>query len=499
MSASYMNALLAALKFGKMTETANGAVTYGTSLSYVLDFYSLGAACRLGERSALPLFIEAFQEDSILAISALFYARDIRQGQGERALFRECLAFLEEEHSDYFNRIVHLVPTYGRWDDILTFWRSPNVVALVRQQLIEDVEGEGQSLLGKWMPSENASSKQTRALARCWMQQLGMKPRQYRKMLTELRRRIHVVESDMSAKNFKEINYEHVPSLAMKRYRKAFKAQDEERFSAYLGMVARGEKKIHSSTLYPYDIVKSLLRGPDQVLELQWKALPDYIASGENILVMADVSPSMIGNPIAASIALALYTAERSKGAFRNHFLTFAAKPTLVELKGDSLYERMGNIRVHAGLSTDIVAAFEEILQFGVRFRVPQTDMPTKVFIISDMEFNWARGGKTNFEEIEELYISAGYERPQLVFWNVASGSTHVPVTSHESGTALVSGLSPVIFERVLQSRTLSPMLNMLDVLNSERYQAVQEALRGGVDLSGFFRKRMPNAYKLSV
>lgn len=478
MSDSNMNGLLAALKFGKMTYTANGATTYETSLSSVLDFFSLGAACRLGERSALPLFIEAFQEDPTLAISALFYARDIRQGQGERTLFRECLAFLAEEHSDYFNRLVHLVPTYGRWDDILTFWQNPNVVALVRQQLIEDLDGEGQSLLGKWMPSENASSKQTRALARCWMQQLGMKPRQYRKMLTELRRRIHVVESDMSAKNFTEINYEHVPSLAMKRYRKAFKAQDGGRFSDYLDMVSSGEKKIHAGTLYPYDIVNSLWDGPDQVLELQWEALPDYIASGENILVMADVSGSMMGDPLVASIALAIYTAERSKGAFKDHFMTFTDKPTLVKLEGETLYDRMESIQSHAGLNTDIVAAFEEILQFGIRFRVSQEDMPTKVFIVSDMEFNWVRGGKTNFEEIEELYRYAGYERPQLVFWNVASGNTQVPVTAHESGTALVSGLSPVIFERVLQSRSFSPMSIMLDTLSSERYQAVQEALR---------------------
>lgn len=478
------NALANAWNKPTKTFTENGALTFTDTGKAVLDYYSLAGAMRLHGGNSLPLFLEAYNENPVLALKALFYFRDVRKGQGERKLFRDTLVWLEKNKPFIFNALVSLVPEYGRWDDFLSFVKNDDVAAMVKAQLMRDIDSKNPSLLAKWMPSENASSPTTKKLARSWIQTLGLTAREYRKMLTHLRKKIGIVESAMSSGEWSAIEYSHVPSIAMKNYRKAFSKQDAERFVAYLESVKKGETKINSATLLPYDIYKAVMRNHknDEVLEAQWSALPNYMVTDENVLVLADVSGSMSGDPMAVSVSLALYAAERTRGAFHNMFMTFESTPHLIKVKGKTLLSKMQSIENSPwGGSTDLQKAFELILDTATKNNVPQSDMPTKLFIVSDMEFNMACNSnkRTNFEQMQKKYRKAGYEMPMVVFWNVNARHNQSPVTYDENGTMLVSGLSPVIFKNALLAKTTTPYDSMLEVLNSERYAAIDQALLG--------------------
>ena len=343
--------------------------------------------------------------------------------------------------------------------------------------------GEAVSLLAKWMPSINASSKDTKRLGRKIAAHLGMTEREYRKVLSNLRTHINVVEKSMCSKEWSVIDYSKVPSRAAFMYRKAFAKQDATRYAEYLSAVEKGEAKINASTLYPYDIVEQYLyKGArnDKTIDLQWEALPNYMEGKEfNGLVVADVSGSMYGRPMAVSISLAMYIAERNTAeVWKNKFLTFSEKPKLQSIVGSTIGKRIDNLsRAAWGMNTDLIAVFKTVLDAGMANDVSAEDMPSKLIIVSDMQFDSCcrNNNRTNFEQIQKLYRKAGYEMPQLVFWNVNAIGGNVPIQSHDTGTALVSGCSPSILKSVLTDSVLTPVDTMNETVYTERYDAVGE------------------------
>lgn len=461
--------------------TANGAVAFKTTLDPVLDLFSNAGAMRSKQSQVETLFAKAFAHDPLLALKAMFHTRDIRGGKGERETFRTMLRWLYNNDSGTFSRIVSLVAEYGRWDDLIEYTGNSTVINIIRTQFNKDLSSDRPSLLAKWMPSENASSKETKRLARAWMRNLRMSPDLYRTNLSMLRARIRVVEALMSAGKWDKINYEQVPSLAMTNYRSAFGRRDTDRFGKYLASVEKGEKKINASVSYPSDLYKKVMSGGyDRTLEAQWSALPNYMVDGKTALVMADVSGSMSGDPIAVSVALALYAAERAKGPFANHFMTFSNRPALVEIKGKTLYEKMQNInRAQWDMNTNLDAGLDMILNIATRNKLDQSDLPDMLFIISDMQFDASGCGNTNFERARKRFSAAGYKLPTVVFWNVRAVVGTSPVTEKETGVYLVSGYSPSIFKSALTAKAITPLDMMLEVLNGDRYAAVEVAYNG--------------------
>jgi len=304
----------------------------------------------------------------------------------------------------------------------------------------------------------------------------------YRQSLAKLRARIEVVETLMSAGEWDKINYEHVPSKAMKQYIKAFKKHDEARYRTYIQSVAKGEAKINAATLYPYDLVRQVLRDSSNAEELDelWKHLPNYFedSTSENVMCVVDVSGSMYSGrsevrPIDVAISLGLYMAERAKGPFNNHFITFSSHPELVKVSGCDLASKVNNMtRANWGGSTDILKTFELILNVGKKYSLDESEMPKKLFIISDMQFNEADNRLTTFEHIDKMYAEAGYKRPDLVFWNVNAHSDN-PVEKDEKGTFLVSGMSPTILMNALNTKATTALQLMLEVLGKDRYKEV--------------------------
>jgi hypothetical protein len=486
-----MNKLIEGIKTAtNYTLTENGALTHISSLSDTLDFF-YHAPARRGQDNT-SLFLKAFSEDRQTAMRALFYVRDIRGGQGERETFRQGLRLLYKNFKSEFKIALTHVAEYGRWDDILEFVDSEDVQNMVKAQFAKDFDalrsGNSVSLLAKWLPSANTSSNKTKALARKWVRVLGVTEKDYRKALSALRAKIDVIETKMSSKNWKAINYSKVPSKASLRYRTAFHKKDGERYTAFLESAVKGEVKINSAALYPYELVEKYLNpvygfddhstaGLDMTVEAQWKQLPNYADTDVNSLVVCDVSGSMMGgkpSPCSVAISLAIYLAERNKGAFKDHFITFSSSPKLEAIKGNTLYEKVRNLS-HAdwGMSTNLQSAFNLILSVAMRNKLAQSELPKKLFIVSDMEFNQACGGSTNYEVARAKFQAAGYELPEVVFWNVRSRNNQTPVTKDEQGTFLVSGCSPSIFKNTINCKATTPAELMLEVLNGPRYEKI--------------------------
>lgn len=489
-----MTAFIQAVESGlhNITTTDNGAISNKSTNDKVLDFFSKAPSLRSDISAAVDYFHEAFDENPSLALKALFYVRDVRGGQGEREIFRSICTWLACNHPDAIIRNIPNFHIFGRWDDLYTLVAHEltmrPALAFMRKQFEADMSSEGNvSLLGKWLKSENASSSASRRLGTLTRKYFGLTSRNYRKSLAELREKINIVETLMSARAWDLIDYSAVPSHAMKIYSKAFNKHDYERFENYVASVADGKEKINSSTLYPYEITRKVAMTRDEtqlkVLDCQWNSLPNYLENVDNAqaLVVADVSGSMetaYGSvrPIDVAISLAIYFADRLTGPFAKHFMTFSEEPDLIRLEGDTIDEKVSSVRnANWGRSTNLANVFSLILRFAAANNVPRDEMPKKIFIISDMQFNEAciDNDKSNFEMINETYKRYGYERPTLVFWNV-NAQSDTPVTKDDVGTYLISGCSPRILKYAMNSKAVTPMELMMEVLNSERYKCVE-------------------------
>lgn len=454
-----------------MGHTANGAVTFKRSDSRLLDFYAQAGSMRNSPDKALELFQKAFSEDAQSAVRILFYLRDVRGGQGERDLFRTCLEWLGTDEPAVFEKVVKHISEYGRWDDM--FFDNAICFETIGKQLRKDKKDENPSLLAKWLPTINASSETTRQKAKWMADRLGYNEIDYRKLIRGIRKTIATVEEQMSANKWSKINYSHVPSQASRIYKDAFLKHDPTRYGKFIEKAEKGEVKINASTLYPYQIYKDVENNYSKTLEALWNQLPDY-TRGKNAMVLADCSGSMEGDPMSVSVSLALYFAERNKGAFQNYFMTFSSECELEKVTGKTLQEKMRNIVGRDAWcgSTNLQSAFDAILDTAVENDVPEDEMPSTLYIISDMEFNSACDRHTNLEVIRSKYNEAGYELPSIVFWNVNSSGRNLPAQADEQGIAMVSGFSPVVFKMAVENK--SPEEVMFDTINSERYAPIK-------------------------
>jgi hypothetical protein len=466
-TSKFINSLHKATSVGR---TENDAVTYTRSSSALLDFFAQAGAMRKNKAGALDLFKKAFSEDRQSAVRILFYLRDVRGGQGERDLFRAGLEWLGTDVPEVFDAIIEHVPEYGRWDD--AFFDTPAADALIKKVFAEDVASDRPTLLAKWLPTMNASSPTTRAKASFMAKKLGLDDKTYRQRIRDIRKKIRVVESQMSAREWASIEYSAVPSQAARIYRNAFKSHDEKRYNEFIAKAEKGEEKINAATLYPYQIYKSAHQDYSPALNALWTQLPDY-TQGKNALVVADVSGSMEGDPMSVSVSLALYFAERNAGQFQDYFITFSGEPKLQKVMGKTLLDKMNSIETADWeMNTNLQAVFNLILDTAVANKTPQDELPSTIYIVSDMEFDSACDTRTNFEVIEKKYAAAGYEKPTIVFWNVdARSGKNLPVQAGERNVAMVSGFSPVAFKMAVENKT--PEQVMEDTINSERYARI--------------------------
>ena len=473
-----------------LTHTENGAVTYQSTQSECLDlFATIGALRRESDEEITNRFLRAYAENADLAMKTLFFARDIRGGIGERRVFRTILKWLAHNEPQSVEKNIPYIAEYGRYDDLLALMGTKcerEALAYIKKQLEADCKaletGESASLLAKWLPSVNASNDDVIRQAKHIARALGMNDAQYRKTLSALRAKISIIENNLREKDY-AFDYAKQPSKAMLKYRKAFLRNDSERYTAFMNRVTEGVEQIHTGTLTPYEVIapffkRDIRTEERKAIDVTWNAQEDF-TGGENALVVIDGSGSMYGgsDPIPATVALSLgiYYAERNTGAFHNHFITFSENPRLVEIEGKDILEKVRYChQFNEVANTNIQRVFELVLKAAVKNHVPQEEMPSKIFIISDMEFDYCTEdcSLTNFEYAQKLFSEHGYRLPDLVFWNVNSRNRQQSVSVNDQGVALVSGCNARIFS-MLKSGILSPFALMMDVLGSERYAAI--------------------------
>lgn len=476
------------------TVTEKGALTNKSTLSHVLDFFGAAGAVRnRSDSDVISLFSKAFAEDRQLALRILFYIRDVREGQGERKTFRTLINWLAVNYPDVLRKNLEHVAFYGRYDDLYALVNTPlegDVFALMSNQLKADLrnmkKGESVSLLAKWIKSENTSSPVSRELASKTRVALELTSKKYRKILSSLRKHIDVLERKMCAGNWDAIDFEKVPSKASLIYRKAFGKHDQDRYAKYLKSVEKGEAKINAGSVFPYEILRSIVGKELSKLEisqsdLQWKAMPNWLEGNEHYgLVVADLSGSMFGHngalPALVAISLAIYFAERNVGPYKDYWMNFSSTPSFQKLVGNNLYEKYKNMdSSNWAMSTNLQSAFDLILQTAKANKVKQKDMPSVLYIVSDMEFDAActANDKTNLDVMKSKFENAGYKIPNVVWWNVASRNNNFPIRVDDTGTALVSGCSPSILKSILGAKSFDPMSIVYETVNSSRYDRI--------------------------
>ena len=470
---------------GKLTRTENGAVALNTTGNACLDLFGTIGSLRWADEVRIEsMFTEAYKENPLLATKCVFYARDIRCGLGERKTFRTLIKYMANHHPESVRNNIDLIGFYGRYDDLYSLVGTQledEMFSAMKEQFEKDLDsmkkGCAVSLLGKWIKTSATRNKEGKQLGILTARKFRYENREFNVLVRKLRSYIGIVERDMSAGNWNKIKYPEVPSRAMMLYRKAFERHDTERFSDFTKRALSGEEKINSSTLYPYDIVEKILYGEEscEVLEAQWKQLPDYVEKGTNALVMADVSGSMYGRPMATSIGLAIYFAERNVGAYNNLFMTFSSTPETVILKGKTLKQKIYNARrANWGMNTDLQAAFHKVLEIALKNNISQEEMPKSIIVISDMEIDCCGDEDWSFyDNMANKFNESGYDIPNIIFWNVNSRSNVFHADADRKGVQICSGQSTTVFKQLIDCIGFTPVEMMKKVLCSERYENI--------------------------
>lgn len=514
-----MNKFMSGLQSANnVTRTTNGAIARKTTNSNLLDLFGMGAAYRQrSDEDCILLFKKAFEENPVYALKCLFYIRDVRGGQGERRFFRVVMKWLAKNDTDAVLRNLRSVPEFGRWDDLYVFVGTPvesAAMKFIKEQLALDVQCKAPSLLAKWLKSENTSSSDSVRLGNITRKYLNMSHKQYRKTLSVLRTRINVLEKLMSEGRWDEIEFDKIPSKAGMKYKNAFARHDLERMKSeknvqsYEDFAKDTTTKVNAKALYPYEVVAEATKVMNcdswygwgrrsntvpmddtnrLMVNKYWENLADYFKGASfDGLAVVDTSGSMTGSsaeaPINVAISLGLYCAEKARGPFAGHYVSFSSRPQLIATEGVDFCDKVKRIyETNLCENTNIEATFDMLLDTAIRNKCSQNDLPKNLIIISDMQFDQARGHgwghradgsvRTLMEKIEAKWNAYGYQMPTLTFWYVNAFKQNVPMEMKD-GVNFVSGMSPSLFEQIMSGKTGYDL--MMDKLDSERYACIK-------------------------
>ena len=492
------------------TRTENGAVSLSTpdpsgiSEGRVSLFFK--AIRGIDDTKLYEYLQKSLEEDLIDTFIITFNCRDPRGGKGERDIGRKLLKYLFMHKPVEFSKVFHLIPEYGRWDDLLLLFPKATiaktqthknvqdeVVKFFCEKLKEDIrhmhDGKPVSICAKWAPTEGDVEDKLYHVVDTICEHLDITKRMYRKeYIVPLRSYLQIVEVYMSTNKWDLIQYSKVPSHAMKNLKKAFEKHSPEAFTAWKESLVKGEVKVNAKVLHPHELIREIRTkgSSDEVTESQWKVLEDEaekLGVLEDVCVVCDTSGSMqMPNhlPLDISVALGILISKLTKGPFNGHVITFEENPRFIKIEYGSLYDRYYQLAsIPWGGSTNLQATFDMILERGKIFKLTNADMPKRLIIISDMQFNYVEGRSTltNFQEIERKYAESNYTRPQLVFWNVNGKSEDFPVDVNDNGTCLVSGSSPAILKSIISAKTFTSYAILKEELDSKRYKKIKDAL----------------------
>lgn len=450
--------------------TLNGAVSNKSTMNNSLDLFSLGATTNNDHRE--ELILKALMVNPVETIKVVMYLRDCRGGQGNKdtlRIFNKLVLAKLSKYDDFmagYYKLLPHIPEIGSWKDVYQLYDKNEVLDALILELVEQ-NITTNSLCAKWFPRQ---SKFHKDFALYTEKDVGA----IRRLVASC---TNVIESKMCSGHWHDINYSHVPSIAFKKYTKAFKRNDSSRFEDFLEKANAGEVKVNAAVLYPHDIVRQVRFGGSTIVKAgnaQWLNLPNYMTTPMNILPIIDVSGSMTcpvpGTTVSAldiAIGLGLYFAEHNHGEFKDTWINFSDKPRIQKLKGDSLSERVKNLDYRDWrMSTNLQAVFDLIAPISLK--APET-APKVLLIVSDMEFN-SCGSYSNYEAAKQKYLELGLELPLVIFWRVDTKTSQQPVTMKDENTMLINGFSPAIMRLITE-------MNSEDLKNITPYNMMLKAI----------------------
>jgi hypothetical protein len=487
-----------------MCTTENGAISLPTTGNAQLDlFFKVNRDTP--KEHLFCLLNRSWLASPVDTLRLGFHLRDCRGGKGEKKQFYHFIEWLLLTDHTILEQIMHHIPHYGTYKDLYQLFGTcleKEMINLFTFRLFWDYEYLSQDILkssitlaAKYAPTEGGSIDKKHNAVKKFTDALMLSPQQYRQqILVPLRRHLNIVETHLtnSVEDWERINFSHVPSLALKKYKKAFARHQPERYTAWLQSVKSGKSKINTDRLMPHQLVEHYVgtQNPvDETIEVQWRSLSQKLkrslcrAFGPSI-AMVDVSGSMSTSrkpgqtlPINVAISLGILLAEMADGQFRNTFLTFSSSPELVKMKGETLHARVAEMnRASWTQSTNFEAAFNYLLSQACINNTPANLMPTTLFVLSDMQFDLTTDNGTNWDALNKAFAKYGYNRPRIVFWNLNGSTLDFPVSANESNVQLISGFSTDVLKMLLDGDQLSPVNFMRKVIDSERYSRIEIA-----------------------
>lgn len=505
-----------------LTLTENGDVAFSTTGDCNLDFFTRIVRGATTE-DVVSAFVSAWEEDAVLAMRVLMNLRDARNGKQEKLIPVIVMVYLKHSlPARTYEVILREMLKYGYWKDLLkiheistklaaqtpqpdikmsksqkalmskltTYAVAPIEIVMFAEQLTKDYndykEGKCISLCGKWCPSEKSHYDKSCQVVKSLKTLLSMTSKEYRVMLSELRKHLKVLEMYMATKQYDLIDFSSIPATAMKKMNKAFTrdtnadgVESKERVRLHLSYlqfmekVTKGEEKVNVTGIQPNDIVKHYMGGGEYnvLIEEQWKALLTKVQSKgtfNKVTAIVDVSGSMEGEPMQVAIALGIMVASSTSGRFANQVITFHETPTWYNVTGDNLQEKVRTLmNCPWGGSTNLRKVFDLILGEALRYNLTPDQMVDTLYIFTDMQFDQAMNSNdSTFQDAKNAFESNGYALPKIIFWNLRSSeSKAIPVEKDENNVALLSGFSSELLNCILDAEEFTPMKIMMHVL----------------------------------
>lgn len=471
------------------TYTTNEARAFESTGSPLVNYFAMLTRTLSYETNSEHLQ-QCWKVNPAMTVGIVFNTRDRLNGKKEKKISNEAMLWLRNNKPlTYKKNILNYVNKYGCWKDLLFIANhlkgkmNTDELQLFAEQLKRDISSLNTatslnnaniSLCAKWAPSENDCNDKKKQLAKklasiLYERNDPKKMEKYRKeYLVPLRQKIKIIETMMCNNQWQAINYQCVPGIASKRYLNAFLKHDKERYEKYLADVRSGKQEIKITGILPHELISCYMKDstqPIETIELQWKAIIANVKSSGvlcNMMPIIDVSGSMYSAsngsiPAQVAIALGILISFCCEGQFHKKIIAFSEVPTLITLKGDSLFECFKEItNIPQGLNTNFIACAELILNFAKTFNVPDEQMPEKYVVISDMEFDKASHTgediQTTYQHIKDIYIRDKYKVPKFIFWNANSDNEGIfPVQCNDDGTAIISGFSEQLLKIFMQ------------------------------------------------
>lgn len=390
--------------------TENGAIALSTTLNPIYDLFAFGSAYRNKKVECIhQLFQNAYLYDKMLALKCLFYLRDIREGQGERRIFRESMKWLAHYDPQKAKELLPFIPIYGRFDDLFVFFDTNiekdllEFLSYLFRVALQMITGERKVILPapcdqyrdslplifKWLPSIDTSSETSREQARKLADYLSLSPKTYRLTLSYARNHLKIVERLMSDNRWNEIDFDKLPAKAALLYSRTF-AQRKETKNRYSKELKEGRINVKSDNLFPYDILQKLEKASTVeerwLAEMAWDNMPNFVDSTErhNILCVCDTSSSMEEcGALIKAISLSIYFAERLNGLFHNKILTFSRHPKFLDVSQPTLLNKYEYMKENMLIdTTNLEAVFAMLLQIALSGEVKKEDFITELIIL---------------------------------------------------------------------------------------------------------------------